>query len=247
MATYKSLSAGLNWAGGLPPSGTTVAVAGGLEADGGVVLPHFISSTLDSGGSVILVSFRHTFNHYVHILRKMGVAVAQRNFSFVNGLVQADFSNLPPATRPHFTLREWPEFFAWLAAQPPSVLLIDGLCTLLDLGHSCAAVVDFFAACQRIVEDKQAGQSGLVVNILVDDFSEPLARALIRRSHYVFSFEGLASGASNDVSGQLTVAPGHLLCQVPSAARGFKPALLHYQVADTTVQFFSPGQSSTVL
>ncbi|KAJ2748832.1 Elongator subunit elp6, partial [Coemansia nantahalensis] len=86
MATYKSLSAGLNWASGLPPSGTTVVVAGGLEADGGVVLPHFVSSTLDGGGAVVLLSFRHTLSHYMHIMRKMGVALSQRSFTFVNGL-----------------------------------------------------------------------------------------------------------------------------------------------------------------
>ncbi|KAJ1727715.1 Elongator subunit elp6 [Coemansia biformis] len=247
MATYKTLSAGLNWTSGLPPSGTTVAVAGGLEAEGSVVLPHFINSTLDNGGAVILLSFRHTFNHYVHIMRKMGVNLSQHKLQFVNGLVQTDLSSLPAATRPHYTLGEWPEFYAWLASQPPSVLVVDGLCTLLDLGHTCASVIGFVNACQRIVEDKRDGHCGLVVNMLLDEFSEPLARALIRRAHYAFNFEGLASGASIDVSGQLTVAPGHLLCQVPAAARDFKPALLHYRVSDTTVQFFAPGQPSIVL
>ncbi|KAJ2295073.1 Elongator subunit elp6 [Coemansia sp. RSA 2706] len=250
MATYKTLSASLNWPTGLPAPGSTVLISGGLESEGSVLIPHFVNSTFESQQPVILLSFRQTFNHYMHIMRKMGVNLARHKLQFVNGLVQADFSALPPATRPHFTLDKWPEFFQWLNEQPPSLLIIDGLCSLLDQGFSMSQVLQFFVSCQRIAETKaelDGGYAGLVVNVLLDEFSELLVRSMIRRSHYFFSFEGLSSGASNDVSGQLTVIPGHLHCQIQTQAKDFKPALLHYRVSDVTVQFFSPGQSSTVL
>ncbi|KAJ2820060.1 Elongator subunit elp6 [Coemansia erecta] len=247
MATYKTLSASLNWPTGLPASGSTVLVSGGLEAEGSVLIPHFANSAFNAQQAVILVSFRQTFNHYMHIMRKMGVNMTRHRLQFVSGLVSADFSALPPATRPHFALDEWPEFFQWLDAQPPSLVIIDGLCSLLDQGHSVDRVLQFFVSCQRIVEAKaEGGHAALVVNVLLDEFSELLVRSMIRRAHYFFSFEALASGASSDVSGQLTVVPGHLHCQIQET-QAFKPALLHYRVSDATVQFFSPGQSSTVL
>ncbi|KAJ2811113.1 hypothetical protein H4S07_002264, partial [Coemansia furcata] len=196
MATYKTLSSSLNWSTGLPPPSTTL-LAGTLGSDSSVLIPHFISSALDNKMAVTLVSFTQTYSHYAHILRKMGVNA--QSLQFVNALIPADLSSLPPATRPHYTLGEWPEFFAWLAERPPGVVIIDGLCSLLDQGRDAQG---FFAGCQRIVE---AQKGRLVVNMFVDDEnSELLAHAVVRRSHYVLSCAALASGASNDVSGQLT-------------------------------------------
>ncbi|KAJ2831259.1 hypothetical protein GGI24_001633 [Coemansia furcata] len=238
MATYKTLSSSLNWSTGLPPPSTTL-LAGTLGSDSSVLIPHFVSSALDNKMAVTLVSFTQTYSHYAHILRKMGVSA--QSLHFVNALIPADLSSLPPATRPHYTLGEWPEFFAWLAERPPGVVIIDGLCSLLDQGRDAQA---FFAGCQRVVEAQEGGR--LVVNMFVDDEnSELLAHAMVRRSHYVLSCAALASGASNDVSGQLTAVAGHLLCQLPRGS--FKPMDLHYKVSDTTVQFFSPGQSRIVL
>ncbi|PIA12748.1 hypothetical protein COEREDRAFT_12275 [Coemansia reversa NRRL 1564] len=252
MATYKTLSSKLNLTNGLPEVSTTMIVAGGLEADGIVMIPHLINNVFEKQGSVILLSFKHPFNHYLHIMRKMGVNASRHKLQFVNGLVETDLSSLPPTTRPHFTLgADWTEFYSWLKSQPPSLLIIDGLCSLLDLGHDVKVVMSFFTACQQIVENWQVrsddGYAGLVANMLLDEFTELLARSLIRRSHYFFNFEDLESGASTDVSGQLTAIPGHLHCQIQSGSSKFKPALLHYKVTDTTVQFFSPGQSSTIL
>ncbi|KAJ2883834.1 Elongator subunit elp6 [Coemansia aciculifera] len=180
----------------------------------------------------------------------MGVNLANHQIQFVNALLPLDLSSLPAATRPHFTLgpkEQWPEFLKWLESQPPSVIIIDGLCSLLDQGHDLSTALWFFTACQRIVESHEVSGARLVANMFVDDDNtEPLAHAVIRRSHYVLSFEALASGASSDVSGQLTAVAGHLHCQLP-ASKTFKPTVLHYKVSDTTVLFFSPGQSRIVL
>ncbi|KAJ2744577.1 Elongator subunit elp6 [Coemansia sp. BCRC 34301] len=245
MATYKTLSSSLNWSTGLSPSpGTTTLVAGGLGAEGSVLIPHFISSGFDNKHPVTLISFVQTYSHYMHILRKMGVNLLNQPIKFVNALSTHDTSGLPPATRPHFTITEWPIFLEWLEGQPPGVVIVDGLCSLLDQGWGLDAVVAVFVACQRIVES-QGGR--LVVNLFADDEdSELLAHAVLRRAHYTLSLEGLASGASSDVSGQLTAVAGHLHCQL-SEGKAFKPTILHYKVSDTTVSFFSPGQSRIVL
>ncbi|KAJ1948949.1 Elongator subunit elp6 [Linderina macrospora] len=173
----------------------------------------------------------------------MGVHLHKHSFQFVNALTDFSLASLPAATRPHFSVNnEWDKFYQWLAGQPEhTTVVVDGLCSLLDQGKQVDQVVEVFDCCRRISELK-GGR--LVLSVFLDEFSEPLVRALTRRSHYVFSFDGLVSGASADVSGQLTVVPGHLNCQTTSA---FKPVLLHYKVADTTVQFFSPGQARTVL
>ncbi|KAJ2008330.1 Elongator subunit elp6 [Coemansia thaxteri] len=249
MAAYKTLSACLNWPTGLPPSDrTTTLVTGGLHADGSVLVPHFIASAIDQQIPFVLVSFTQTFSHYIHIMRKMGVNLAsQQNLQFVSALAapvsQDLLSNLPPATRPHFVLDpdNWPAFFNWLNAQPPSLLIIDGLCSLLDQGMAADRALSFFKACQ-------SSAAKLVVCMFADDeTSVPLAHAIVRRCHHVFSFDGLVSGASTDVSGQLTVVGGHLLCQLPNEQRSFKPVVLHYKISDSSVHFFSPGQSRIVL
>ncbi|ORX71069.1 hypothetical protein DL89DRAFT_321519 [Linderina pennispora] len=203
MATYKTLAASLDWPTGQPPSQTTTLICSSLSAPGDILLPHFLSSD-----HAVLLSFTQTSNHYMHILRKMGVH--RPKIHFVNALTDFSLDALPSATRPKLT---------WLAGQPENTtLVVDGLCSLMDQGMS---------AVQALLGGR------LVVSVFLDEFTEKLVRALARRSHYVFNFEGLASGASSDVSGQLTAT--------------FKPVHLHYKVADTAVQFFSPGQSRTVL
>ncbi|KAJ2910339.1 Elongator subunit elp6, partial [Coemansia aciculifera] len=245
----------LNWSTGLSPTpGTTTLLAGsgGLEASGGsILIPHFISSAIDNGHPVILISFVQTYSHYLHILRKMGRNLQNHTpHQFVNALsTHQDFSALPAATRPHYTVTEWPAFFQWLESQEPALVIIDGLCSLLDQGHSVKEAMGFFAACQRVVEGWGSEQARFVVNLFADDegTAEELAYAVLRRSHYALSFEALASGASSDVSGQLTAVAGHLHCQLLKESRAFKPTVLHYKVSDTTVLFFSPGQSRIVL
>ncbi|KAJ2572303.1 Elongator subunit elp6 [Coemansia sp. RSA 1836] len=178
----------------------------------------------------------------MHILRKMGVNLSTQPLQFVNALSTHDTGVLPPTTRPHFTIQEWPVFFDWLKEQKPAVVIIDGLCSLVDQGLDA---LRFFVECQRIVESWATGS--LVVNMFVDDEgSESLAHCVLRRAHYALSLEGLASGASTDVSGQLTAVAGHLHCQLLES-KAFKPTALHYKVSDTTVLFFSPGQSRIVL
>ncbi|KAJ1826955.1 hypothetical protein LPJ56_001923 [Coemansia sp. RSA 2599] len=115
---------------------------------------------------------------------------------------------------------------------------------MLDLGEDVEVVVDFVGRCKRIVE---SNGGRLVVGLFLDEFTHPLVCRLVRLAHYYLGFEPLVSGSSSDVSGQLTVVPGHLYCQVHDSAQEFKPMLLHYRVSDTTVQFFSPGQSRIVL
>ncbi|KAJ1954764.1 Elongator subunit elp6 [Linderina pennispora] len=236
MATYKTLAASLDWPTGQPPSQTTTLICSSLSAPGDILLPHFLSSD-----HAVLLSFTQTSNHYMHILRKMGVH--RPKIHFVNALTDFSLDALPSATRPKLTVNgDWPRFYQWLAGQPENTtLVVDGLCSLMDQGMSAAQAAGVFDTCRRITE-LLGGR--LVVSVFLDEFTEKLVRALVRRSHYVFNFEGLASGASSDVSGQLTAVPGHLNCQT---AKAFKPVHLHYKVADTAVQFFSPGQSRTVL
>ncbi|KAJ1800163.1 Elongator subunit elp6 [Coemansia sp. RSA 2399] len=250
---YKTLSSSVNWAQGLPESGTTTLVCGDIEADGSVLVPHFVQSGLQEGSPVVLVSLTQTMSHYMHIMRKMGVNLTkQQEFQFVNALTPAglDCSELPAATRPHYTVTEWTQFFGWLNQLPACTLIIDGLCSLLDQGYECDYVLRIADTCQRIVGDKASGdgRARLVITMFLDDFTEPLVRSLIRRSHYFFSFEGLSSGSSTEVAGRLTVVPGHLHCRIQTKASGkFKPVLLHYKISDTSVEFFSPGQSRMVL
>ncbi|KAJ1882401.1 Elongator subunit elp6 [Coemansia sp. RSA 1722] len=115
---------------------------------------------------------------------------------------------------------------------------------MLDLGEDLDTVVEFVTCCKRIVE----GNGGrFVVGMFLDEFTQPLVCRLVGFAHYYLGFEPLSSGSSSDVSGQLTVVPGHLYCQIHDSSQEFKPMLLHYRVSDTTVQFFSPGQSRIVL
>ncbi|KAJ1859810.1 Elongator subunit elp6 [Coemansia sp. RSA 2703] len=246
MASYKTLSSSLNWATGLGNTGTTTLVtSSGLGSDCGTLVPHFVNTTLALEQPVVLLSFAQTYNHYLHIMRKMGVNLSKHSgMHFINGLTQNDLSSLPAATRPALTLHnKWVEFFHYLSGLPGCTLILDGLCLLADT-QGLEKAVWFFEACQRIVE--QTG-GRLVVNVYLDEWTEQLVKRLIRRAHYYLAFEALGSGTAAEVSGQLKAAPAHLYCQISAREKGFKPAMLHYKVSDSTVQFFSPGQSRIVL
>ncbi|KAI7822765.1 hypothetical protein BX661DRAFT_58080 [Kickxella alabastrina] len=279
MGSYKTLSSSLNWPSGLGDQGTvTLVTSVGLGAnDGTVLIPHFLTSAYEQKLPAILVSFTQTYNHYLHIMRKMGMA--KTKFKFVNALAttmvgqkEGGLEALPLVTRPDYTLRrgEWSGFFQWLSDQTTIaaaaaaaatveveqgeqggvVLVVDGLCSLVDLGMDISEVVWFMDCCRRVLGSK----GRIVVGVLLDEFTEDLVRELVRKSHYYFGFTALVSGSSRDISGQVTVVPGQLYCQLQNlqnnsggGGREFKPLVLHYCVSDTNVQFFSPGQSHIVL
>ncbi|KAJ1642845.1 Elongator subunit elp6 [Coemansia asiatica] len=250
MSLYKTLSSSLNWPTGHGhPSTTTLLTSISLEPTHTFLIPHFLTtSTSDKQSPFLLLSFTQTLSHYTHILRKQGINQTKHKTIFINALnTQNDLgATLPQVTRPDYTLRrtEWPEFFKFLDSFKQCTLFIDGVCSLLDLGEDVEVVGDFVVGCKRIVE----GNNGrLIVGLFLDEFTDPLVSRLVRSAHYYLGFEPLASGSSADVSGQLTVVPGHLYCQVHDSSQEFKPMLLHYRVSDTTVQFFSPGQSRIVL
>ncbi|KAJ1931351.1 hypothetical protein GGF37_007423, partial [Kickxella alabastrina] len=71
-------------------------------------------------------------------------------------------------------------------------------------------VVWFMDCCRRVLGSK----GRIVVGVLLDEFTEDLVRELVRKSHYYFGFTALVSGSSRDISGQVTVVPGQLYCQL---------------------------------
>ncbi|KAJ1921324.1 Ubx domain-containing protein [Mycoemilia scoparia] len=135
----------------------------------------------------------------------------------------------------------------------PSVknyLIIDDINIMLDVGVPLYAVQTFIQACQSMA----AQNDGVLVILahadeeLREEYVEPfddLASFLgnmYQLSDYVLQLDGLTTGYSHDVSGQLTAARGSL-CKDSD----FQPTVLHYSIQEKGTKFFAPGAAHDVL
>ncbi|KAJ1675137.1 Elongator subunit elp6 [Spiromyces aspiralis] len=133
---------------------------------------------------------------------------------------------------------------------PIVYMLIDDITVLMDIGAPLGVVQSFVHACRTLVS-KHGGS--LIVLTHADEpirgeYGEPIdpVAGVIGYLHgcadYILQLEGLASGRSRDVSGQLIAARGPLC-----ASESFQPIVLHYSIHEKGARFFAPGASQAVL
>jgi hypothetical protein len=67
-----------------------------------------------------------------------------------------------------------------------------------------------------------------------------------RLAHVVLAVQGLESGVSRDVHGQVTLMRGVVKMDVTRAST-FHPRLLHYRLLENGAQFFAPGYAASVI
>ena len=68
---FLELNSALNWDDSGLQTGSVFLVKDCLEADGGFLLQHFLSSTLKAHRSCVLISYGQSLSHYAHIQKKL--------------------------------------------------------------------------------------------------------------------------------------------------------------------------------
>ncbi|XP_035661620.1 elongator complex protein 6-like [Branchiostoma floridae] len=253
-----------------PPKGQFVLISDSLT-DGSFLIHHFLSLYIKGGWKVCLLALAQSFGHYNTVGQKLGVHLTQARekgqLRFVDGLnhsLQAytstaeDGQDKNPLTclrdkkatlRPLYDLVKTHVCGEEGVLEGPTLLLVDDLSVLLSLGMSVKDVSDFVHYCRVLMCPSQQSQGAMVTLVhkdadVEDEEYSSLFRHMAYHSTVHLAVEGLSSGYSRDVHGQVTVTFRNVLD--PSQPQTRKRRL-QYKVEERNVSFFAPGTSRAVL
>lgn len=126
------------------------------------------------------------------------------------------------------------------------LLIIDDLTLLLHSGYPLINIVLFLQQLKQALLKKQ-GSLLFVIHgdaVLIDEGSQwdVFVRTILREADVILRMEGLGSGASRDVHGQLHICRGST-----NTDPSFKSSLLQYKVVDNGATFFAKGLGNGVI
>ncbi|XP_071854590.1 elongator complex protein 6-like isoform X2 [Apostichopus japonicus] len=131
----------------------------------------------------------------------------------------------------------------------PISVIIDDLSVLMALGFHVQAIAEFIHYC-RVTLKTLTQSSGNLVSLVHNDIdvgdedSLKLTNVLSHQADILIQIEGLTSGFSKDVHGQMTIINRSLQHNTPGRR---KASSFHYKILDKTVSLFPIGTSSAVL
>ncbi|XP_022083371.1 elongator complex protein 6-like [Acanthaster planci] len=253
-----------------PLKGNLILLTDSLT-DGSFLVHHFLSTFLKAGHDVCFLALAQSFSHYNAVAQKLGLNLASLRDSgqlaFINGLefslqlmhagIDSSRAGQPIALQclvdQAATIQ--PLYHVIRDASAPKqrdqrntgsrLLLIDDLSVLISLGLSVQQVMQFVHYCQ-------ASQPETTIICLVhhdtdvdDECNAALITQLRHRAHCVLQVQGLDSGYSRDVHGQLKISKRDPTGTTPN--RNQPDITLQYKILDKSVTFFAVGTSSAVL
>ncbi|KAI9599589.1 hypothetical protein BDF19DRAFT_462272 [Syncephalis fuscata] len=130
-----------------------------------------------------------------------------------------------------------------------TVVVVDDLTALLFAGCPVQIVVGFARILRRLCDTHQINLVILAHDDLTfeADAEHDLCMKLIARlPHTILAVQGLESGVSRDVHGQITLMRGAASVETDRSTK-FHPRLLHYRLLENGAQFFAPGYASSVI
>ncbi|XP_019618100.1 PREDICTED: elongator complex protein 6-like [Branchiostoma belcheri] len=253
-----------------PPKGQFVLISDSLTDDS-FLIHHFLSLYIKGGWKVCLLALAQSFGHYNAVGQKLGVHLSQARekgqLRFIDGLkcsLQAYTCTTQEeqAQNPlrclcdkKATLRPLYDQVKTLVCseegvlEGPTLLLVDDLSVLVSLGMSVKDVADFMHYC-RVLMCPTLQSQGAIVSLVhkdadvEDEENSTLFRHMAYHSTVHLAVEGLSSGYSRDVHGQVTVTFRNV--QDPSQPQT-RMKTLQYKVEERNVSFFAPGTSRAVL
>ncbi|XP_038052176.1 elongator complex protein 6-like [Patiria miniata] len=253
-----------------PPKGHLILATDSLT-DGSFLVHHFLSAFLKGGHHVYFLALAQSFSHYNAVAQKLGVNLTSARDSgqltFINGLdfsLQLMHAGINGSQEDELiafqclrdkTATIQPLYNVIRDALSPKqseqgksatrLLIIDDLSVLISLGLSVQQVMQFVHYCQ-------ASQPETTVVCLVhhdadvdDECNAALITQLRHRAHCLLQVQGLGSGYSKDVHGQLKIVKRDP--SGTSANRNQPDKTLQYKILDKSVTFFAVGTSSAVL
>ncbi|XP_030829613.1 elongator complex protein 6 [Strongylocentrotus purpuratus] len=234
------------------------------DSDGSFILHHFLTQYLKSSSKVVFLGLAQSFSHYNAVAQKLGVnlmaARTSGQLDFISGLqysfplMREEGSSVQSSSQDtilqdciiskslHPLYKQLQKYIGketGTQTYDGTLLMIDDLSILHSLGVETSQIANFMQYCQ---------QSGSIVSLLHCDGDEDeemlsLSTQLQHACTCHLMIEGLPTGFSKDVHGQLTIR------QKSSNVDNARPSkkMLQFKITDKNVSFFPAGTSSAVL
>ncbi|CDZ98269.1 Uncharacterised protein family UPF0405 [Phaffia rhodozyma] len=235
----------------LPPAATTVLLSDTISAPADFVLLHFVATQLKATKSVLLVGCGEGVDHYKAISKKIGISLDQPNFKFHDALSAQSQSSAPSDLRNLFdsiiSLVERQQKENSSPSDGPEsevMVVLDDLSALLWMGAELETVGRFVRALQASSRKLNFNIVYLVHTIPSSASAVPedeLFRLLHPSADLWIRVQGLQSGRSGDVSGELSFIPSPLLDSDEGFPRTEPGKELQYKLGDSGVTFFPKG------
>lgn len=219
-------------AGALPPPGSHLLLSSTFTARADVALFHLVIAATTSSTPIIWLDLRsETVASWDAVLRKLGTPLPKGEL--FTHIAPSPLGGDIPLFDGEPTLQ--PTFAAVTAAIPttPFLLILDGLSDLVDIGFEPVQVSRFVRALLARC------RTGSVVSTLHADTIEDneLLDRLCRLSSWWWRIEGLSTGRSSEVSGEIsTVSLGS--ANHPGIP---KDKALQYRLEPSAVKVFAKG------
>ncbi|RDD39533.1 Elongator complex protein 6 [Trichoplax sp. H2] len=246
------------------PNGKSLVIIDS-QTDGSFLLHHFISLYIQGGGKVVMLAFAQSFSHYSLVAQKLGInlnsACDDKTFVFLpglkytlDGIINRDVENPLLDTSNCKSLHSlYQAINSAISANEnqslPTLLIIDDISTLLYLGFQHTEICTFLTYCQHTICKKT---NGCILSLIHNDsdVEDQSSNLLSRWFHHfadiVLELEGLQSGRSKDVHGQLKVV---FTRREQNDLHSLSPLsrCVHYRIRDKGVSFFALGTSPAIL
>ncbi|KAI8830848.1 hypothetical protein BC829DRAFT_494647 [Chytridium lagenaria] len=237
----------------------SIIITDEVRADGAFLLHHFLGRSLRKSEErgAVLVGLNQSLLHHDAVARKLGYSARQsKNFRFVDCLPHLhDLSGPFYVKGEHdgtVSLNRLKSLYnvviskvdeldkeTVIAGSQGFLIVVDDLSSLLSMGFGAMDVFRFFMALREYIHEVNGT---LVVLLhadrttLVDVGQINLIQQIRNVCDFGLAVEGLESGFTDGVSGQLSIIRGLRLNDTK-----FIPQTLLYSVAETGVKFFAPG------
>jgi len=235
------------------PTGRFVLIKDTLQADGAVLLPHFLFGYLKTGKRAALLGLEQSVFHYTAVGRKLAFNLKSARagqFMHINALsAPCDWaapSSSAPSPTPgggYQTSELWSlgtseeetslrtlyqRVKGFVEAEADDVcVIIDNLSVLFESCQQPNLVLDLVHYLQLLIR-RTEHRASLVVLVHEDvEDDQALVRTLEHRADIVMTTSGLSSGYSKEVNGQLVVSGSKLP----------QPKRMHFKSHDASVHF----------
>jgi len=234
------------------------------DIDANFLLHHFLSHFLQKhqqGGKATLLAFAHTLAHYTSAVHKIGsnlhTYITRKQLQYVDGLRMlfdgfmcrdgddtAIASHLFTSTTSNTSLKQLFHLLNAMSSSThdedgPILIVVDDLCSLINIGVPAQAVSDFLHYCKTLTTRVERDISFVfLTHADSDDPEYTLVHELLRQyTSMEVNVRALKSGYSKELSGDMNICWN----------KHNVDKHLHFKLLDKDVKFYAPGTSSAVL
>ncbi|XP_076335366.1 elongator complex protein 6 [Tachypleus tridentatus] len=245
------------------PKRKFISVTNDNHSDSSFVLHNMIALFLKNSCPVILVNIAQSFNHYHNVALKLGINLKKvveegkllcvDGLKLLNNLIESYFEEENCSNNPfsfimncrdhslmelYMSIKEKVEILNKSATEDLNVLiLIDDLSVLQSLGATNIEVIDFINYCNSLILRKTGGCLVVGGSTEVDD-SDILLNYLSHSSDKCIQINGLLTGQSREVDGEITVT---------ETSDKLSKKIMQFKVEEKDVKLFARGTCSAVL